>query len=92
MTARVRRCAALLLAALVVPSAVALSAAGAGPAAAQSTAPTFTLAQQSPWIAPGADFSMRFAATGVPAGAQVALTVHDSLQSRTAFDVLGRRR
>ncbi len=29
---------------------------------------------------------MRFDATGVPAGAQVAVTAHDALQSRTAFD------
>ena len=86
MTARFRHCAALLLAALVVSSAVAVTSVGAGPAGAQSAAPTFALAQQSPWIAPGADFSMRFDATGVPAGAQVAVTAHDALQSRTAFD------
>ena len=86
MTARFRHSAALLLAALVVPSAVAVTSVGAGPAAAQSAAPTFALAQQSPWIAPGADFFMRFDATEVPAGAQVAVTVHDALQSRTAFD------
>ena len=86
MTARFRHCVALLLAALVVLSAVAVTSVGAGPAAAQSAAPTFALAQQSPWIAPGADFSMRFDATGVPVGAQVAVTAHDALQSRTAFD------
>jgi Family of unknown function (DUF6049) len=86
VTARARFFAALFLAALVVPTAAAYTAVGAPPVAAQSTSPTFALAQQSPWIAPGADFSMRFDATGVPAGAEVALTVHDALQSRTAFD------
>jgi hypothetical protein len=53
---------------------------------AQAAAPSFLLAQQSPWVAPGAGFLMRFDTTNVPAGAQVAVTVHDSLQSRTAFD------
>jgi hypothetical protein len=61
-------------------------AVGAAPAAAQSAAPTFTLARQSAWIAPGGGFIMGFDATNVPPGAQVALTVHDGLQSRTAFD------
>jgi hypothetical protein len=55
-------------------------------AAAQAATPTFRLAQQSPWVAPGAGFLMRFDATNVPPGASVAVTVHDTLQSRTAFD------
>ena len=85
MTARARLFAALLLAALTLSS-VAVSAA---PVAAQTTAPAtpkFQLAAQSPWIAPGADFVMRFDTADVPPGTQVALTVHDALQSRTAFD------
>jgi hypothetical protein len=71
----------VVVAALTVSIAVAV----AGPATAQA-APSFTLAGQSPWIAPGAGFVMRFAATGVPPGARVALTAHDALQSRTGFD------
>jgi hypothetical protein len=72
---------------LVVGAVVALGVVAAGPTApahAQAAA-TFTLASQSPWIAPGAGFVMRFDATNVPAGSEVALTVHDALQSRTAF-------
>ena len=34
---------------------------------------------------------MGFDATDVPPGAQVALTVHDALQSRTAFDAQHQR-
>lgn len=82
MTARARAFAALLLAALVLSSAAVIAA----PAGAQSAAPAFTLARQSPWVAPGKGFVMGFDATNVPAGAYVALTVHDALQSRTAFD------
>jgi hypothetical protein len=82
VTTRARCFAAVLLAALVVTSA----AVGAGPGAAQSAAPSFTLAGQSPWVAPDAGFVMRFAAADVPPGSQVALTVHDALRSRTAFD------
>jgi hypothetical protein len=82
VTARARGFAAVLLAAVVGASAAVV----APPAAAQSAPPTFTLAAQSPWIAPGAGFAMRFDATNVPPGAQVALTEHDSLASRTAFD------
>ena len=86
MTARVRRTAALLLTGLAVVGAMVPTAVAAGAAAEQSAAPTFQLAGQSAWIAPGADFMMRFDATAVPPGAQVALTVHDALQSRTGFD------
>jgi Family of unknown function (DUF6049) len=82
VTAGTRSFAALLLAALVVTSAAIVAV----PATAQSAAPTFTLAAQSPWVAPGSGFVMRFATADVPAGAQVALTVHDAVQSRTAFD------
>jgi hypothetical protein len=79
---RTRCFAAVLLAALVVTGA----AVGGGPAAAQGASPSFALAGQSPWIAPNAGFVMRFAATNVPPGSQVAVTVHDALRSRTAFD------
>jgi hypothetical protein len=72
----------LSVVALVLTTAVA----SAAPVAAQSATPTFTLAQQSPWIAPGAGFVMGFDATNVPPGAKVALTVHDALTSRTGFD------
>jgi hypothetical protein len=82
VTLRARVSAAVCLAALVVSSAVV----SAAPVAAQSAAPTFVLARQSPWVAPGGGFVMNLDATNVPAGAQVALTVHDALQSRTAFD------
>jgi hypothetical protein len=86
VTARARISAALLVAAVAVSSAVATAVVGAAPVSAQSAAPTFQLAQQSPWVAPGGGFLMRFDAVGVPAGAEVAVTVHDGLQSRTAFD------
>lgn len=78
-------CAGLCAAAFVVASA-AVAPVDVAPAAAQTTAPTLSLAQQSAWIAPGAGFVMILDATDVPPGAQVALTVHDALQSRTAFD------
>jgi len=58
----------------------------ATPAGAQTASPSFALAAQSAWIAPGAGFVMRLSSANVPAGAQVALTVHDGLGSRTAFD------
>ncbi len=56
------------------------------PAGAQTAAPAFVLAGQSPWVAPGSGFLMRFSAANVPPGSQVAVTVHDALTSRTAFD------
>lgn len=82
MTCRTRLSAVLCLAALALTTAVA----SAVPVAAQAAAPTFTLAQQSAWIAPGGGFVMGFDATDVPAGARVALTAHDALTSRTGFD------
>jgi hypothetical protein len=74
-----------LLAVVFAVATVAIAAAPA-PVAAQSATPTFVLGGQSPWVAPGAGFLMRFDATNVPPGAEVALTVHDALGSRTAFD------
>jgi hypothetical protein len=85
VTARARGAAALLVAVLVVSTAV-VAVVAAAPAGAQSAAPQFVLAQQSPWVASGRGFVMRFDTANVPAGAQVAVTVHDALTSRTAFD------
>jgi hypothetical protein len=82
VTRRARWFAAVVLAALATAGAAIVAV----PASAQTGAPSFILAGQSPWIAPGAGFVMRFSATDVPPGAQVALTVHDALGSRTAFD------
>jgi hypothetical protein len=86
VTVRARLSAAVAAAALVVSSAVVATAVGTAPATAQAAAPTFVLAAQSPWVAPGAGFTMSFDAANVPPGAEVAVTVHDALQSRTAFD------
>jgi hypothetical protein len=71
-------------------SAVVLALAGVAlspvAARAQTAAPSFVLAGQSSWVAPGGGFLLRFSANDVPAGAQVAVTTHDALTSRTAFD------
>ncbi len=80
------------VAGFVLATALALGAASIGAiataprAVAQAAAPSFTLAAQSPWVAPGGLFLLRLQAADVPAGSEVALTVHDGLQSRTAFD------
>jgi hypothetical protein len=74
----------LLATAFALASALAGAAAPAGAQAAAT--PSFTLDGQSPWTAPGGLFFLKLRATNVPAGSEVALTVHDSLQSRTAFD------
>src|SRR5262249_1947329 len=74
------------LAALLVSASALVGVGAAAPAAVAQTGPaTFTLAGQSPWIAPGSDFVMRLDATNVPAGAEVALTVHDAVDSRSKF-------
>jgi hypothetical protein len=86
VTARARIATAVVVAAVALSSAVASTSVGAPPASAQSATPTFQLALQSPWVAPGGGFLMRFAATDVPANAVVAVTLHDALQSRTGFD------
>jgi len=86
VTARARCSTALLAAAIAMAGAVALTSVRAAPVSAQTATPRFRLAQQSPWVAPGTGFLMRFDAADVPAGARVAVTVHDALQSRTAFD------
>ena len=78
----IRRTSLLLAAVAIVVGTVVTTA----PARAQSAAPAFVLAGQSPWVAPNGDFVMRFQAANVPAGSEVALTVHDPLQSRTGFD------
>ena len=75
------------VAALVCALAIVVGSGGVlvAPAAAQAT-PSLVLAGQSAWIKPGDGFLMRLSATNVPPGAQVAVTVHDALTSRTAFD------
>jgi hypothetical protein len=55
-------------------------------AVAQTAPPTFVLAAQSPWVKPNGLFLMSFTAANVPAGAEVVVTAHDALQTRTAFD------
>ena len=80
----IRRAVAALACSLAI-----VAASGAvvlAPAAAQAQTPTFVLAGQSGWVKPGEGFLLRLSATNVPPGAQVAVTVHDALQSRTAFD------
>jgi Family of unknown function (DUF6049) len=76
------------VAGLVLATVVALVAAlGGAPARAQTTTtPTFALTAQSSWTRVGGLFLLQFRAADVPAGSEVALTVHDALQSRTAFD------
>jgi hypothetical protein len=74
-----------LAAVTLVAGAVLIGGIGS-PARAQTATPSFVLAGQSAWVAPGAGFIMRFQSANVPPGAEVALTAHDPLQSRTAFD------
>ncbi len=76
------------VAGLVLATALALAATLSGvPAGAQTTAaPSFVLAGQSAWTQEGGLFFLRFRTADVPPGSEVALTVHDALQSRTAFD------
>jgi hypothetical protein len=80
---RTHALAALAAATLVLTATLVASAA---PASAQTAAPSFVLAGQSAWVAPGNGILMRFSAANVPAGSQVAVTVHDALTSRSAFD------
>ena len=70
----------------VAASVVGVGAPAGAQTGAQSGAPSLTLAGQSPWTAPGGLFLLRLQATNVTPGSEVALTVHDALQSRTAFD------
>ena len=81
-----RSVAGRVLAAATLVAGAAMVAGAASPARAQTATPSFVLAGQSPWVAPGTGFVMRFQSANVPAGAEVALTVHDPLESRTAFD------
>jgi Family of unknown function (DUF6049) len=69
--------------------AIALAAAAPVPAAAQAlsgAAPALVLAGQSPWVPLGGIFTMRLQGTNVSPGSTVAITVHDAVDSRTAFD------
>ena len=76
----------VLVTLVVVVSSVAGGAALGPSAGAQTAAPSFALAAQSPWVAPDGTFLMSFQAANVPPGSRVVLTVHDPLESRTAFD------
>ena len=57
-----------------------VAGAALGPSAgAQTAAPSFALAAQSPWVAPDGTFLMSFQAANVPPGSRVVLT-HDVAQ------------
>ena len=56
------------------------------PSTASTTAPRLTLEGQSAWAPLDSAFALRLRADNVPAGSTLALTLHDRLQSRTAFD------
>ena len=71
---------------VVVSSVGAVSPPSRRPRRAQAAVPSFALAAQSPWVAPDGTFLMSFQAANVPPGSRVVLTVHDPLESRTAFD------
>ena len=95
MTRRVRRF-GHLVAALAVLLGATVSTAGAQtttttpastPASTPAgTAPRLTLEGQSAWAPLNSAYLLRFRAENVPAGSTLALTLHDRLQSRTAFD------
>jgi hypothetical protein len=68
-------------------------AVGSGTATAQTPAPStasgspaLELLGQTPWAAPGGLITLELQASGIPAGSTLALTVHDRVQSRSAFD------
>ena len=77
-----------VLVTLVVVVSSAVGGVAPGPSAgAQTAAPLFALAAQSPWVAPDGTFLMSFQAGERAAGVlRVVLTVHDPLESRTVFD------
>ncbi len=85
---RVGACVALAVV-VVLACSVAISPSwGAATASAQSagTAPQLILAGQSPWTPINGTFTMQLDGVNLPAGTTVVVTVHDALQSRTAFD------
>ncbi|MET0894270.1 MAG: DUF6049 family protein [Acidimicrobiia bacterium] len=71
---------ALTSAAVLAPT---VHVAGAQTAA---SAPTLALTGQSAWTRAGGDFQLRLRATNVPPGFDLALTTHEQLRSRNAFD------
>jgi len=75
-------------AAVVAAAVVAATMLAVPPAAAQSAnpPPTLVLAQQDAWAAPGGTFTMRLHTTGAVDGLRLAITVHDRVISRSAFD------
>ncbi len=57
-----------------------------GTAFAQSAAPALTLTGQDAWTATGGVVTLRLRATNVPSGLDLALTTHEQVGSRNAFD------
>ena len=47
---------------------------------------TITLAGQDSWAPTGAPFTLRLVGNNVPPGSSIAVTVQDSVDTRTAFD------
>ena len=68
------------------PATVGAQTPEATPTESTSDAPSLVLLGQTPWAAPGGLITLRLQSNGIPAGSMLALTVHDRLQSRTAFD------
>ena len=75
-----------LLTALLTIGATSASAQTTTPTTTPTAAPRLTLEGQSAWAPLDHAFALRLRAENVPAGSTLALTLHDRLQSRTAFD------
>ena len=75
-----------LLTALLTIGATCASAQTTTPTTTPTAAPRLTLEGQSAWAPLDRAFALRLRAENVPAGSTLALTLHDRLQSRTAFD------
>jgi len=75
-----------LLTALLTIGATSASAQTTTPTTTPTAAPRLTLEGQSAWAPLDRAFALRLRAENVPAGSTLALTLHDRLQSRTAFD------
>lgn len=83
----------LLACVALVVAAVGVAAGGTTPKAAAQTSTTpvpnaarLVLEGQSPWAPRDGAFALRLRGENVPAGSTLGLTLHDRLQSRTAFD------
>jgi hypothetical protein len=81
-----RRAAVVALAISVAAGVVGSITASNRPASAQAGAPDLVLDGQSPWVPLGGTFTMQLRSETLPPGSTVALTIHDALRSRTAFD------